>query len=1067
MGVVSAPFVSAAGVVASQSAAAGTEQVLFKAGTDGYGCFRIPAMVRTTQGSLLAFAEGRKSPSCADRGDIDIVLRRSTDDGRTWGPIRVALSGTPTDPFAAFTRDNPAPVVDATTGRITLVSSSGEASVSGQRLPWVQHSDDDGLTWSTATALGATFDGTNNGWFATGPGHGVQLTDGRLVVGAHQVPHSGVVNAGVLYSDDHGDTWHASQTPNSYVAGQENPSEISVAQLADGRLYAAGRNDITTGDHRDVAVSTDGGTTMPAFTAVPSLVTPDVQGSVLALHQTYQSTPGDTLVFSGPSDPTDRTHLAIRYSTNNGTSWTTPSRGLITNDRSGYSDLAELTDGEIGVLYEGGTSFSADEIRFNRFTPAEIGLPGTFTGDPSPQPSVAAAPTTPDASPQANDAYLAGNATVSDGLVLDGAGDYADIPHSDTIDPAAGDFTYSLTFRYTATPSTADQALLWGYGVGTGVPQLWLRAQPSQDRLYAWVQGDTGAQVPLPDLSSATAFGDGLTHHLTLVRSGGQIRLTVDGTSATATGVTGSVSADSTGLRLGAKQGTAAGDFFHGTIGDFRFYRKALDTTPDTDPSLGARLPFRVIDGATSPTRTTLAMSDDLSAHCSDATLLGGLGSLVAGRVGGTSALQVSAAHPGAETPFVPGLDLGSGDFTITTWFRYSATASSPDQALVWAFGATAGRRSVWVRAQPSQDRLYAWVQTDTGPVSVALPDTSGAAAFGDDTWHAMALTRSGGQIRLSVGTQAATTTGLTGSVSAELADILGLRVGSKPDGTDVFTGAFDELRLYPRALTPAEAAGAYPADLPSIWWSFESQNTGTHTVVRAADGPSTPDYSTHCGGGYVRGGAALGAGEVGSALTFDGTDDTVQVPYSAATDLGSGDFTMTTWLKYSATSSTADQVVFWGYGAGATTRGLWLRAQPSQDRLYADLQTESGNASVAAQDTSSAVGFGDGKWHFVALRRAAGVLSLTVDGGTTTASASAAGSLTYGDAFTVDGFQLGAKPGGSDWLHGSLDEFRVFRTVLSTAELDSVRQNNTDLGTVTALRLPFDTLSATQHARM
>lgn len=91
------PVASASGVGASQTAAAGTEQVLFRTGTDGYGCFRIPALVRTTRGSLLAFAEARKSPSCADRGDIDIVLRRSTNNGRTWGPIRVVLSGTPAD----------------------------------------------------------------------------------------------------------------------------------------------------------------------------------------------------------------------------------------------------------------------------------------------------------------------------------------------------------------------------------------------------------------------------------------------------------------------------------------------------------------------------------------------------------------------------------------------------------------------------------------------------------------------------------------------------------------------------------------------------------------------------------------------------------------------------------------------------------------------------------------------------------------------------------------------------------------------------------------------------------
>jgi len=74
-----------------------------------------------------------------------------------------------------------------------------------------------------------------------------------------------VVDAGVLYSDDHGDSWHARQVPNSFVDGELSPGEISVAELADGRLYAAGRNEIISGDHRVAAISADGGTTFPAF----------------------------------------------------------------------------------------------------------------------------------------------------------------------------------------------------------------------------------------------------------------------------------------------------------------------------------------------------------------------------------------------------------------------------------------------------------------------------------------------------------------------------------------------------------------------------------------------------------------------------------------------------------------------------------------------------------------------------------------------------------------------------------------------------------------------------------
>lgn len=1069
------PPVAAASGVSPSTALVGTQQVLYRGGTAGYGCFRIPVLVRTTAGSLLAFAEARRSPSCADRGDIDLVVRRSTNDGRTWGPITVVLSGSPDDPDAPFTRGNAAPVVDQRTGRVLLVSTSNHAVPGGKRLPWVQHSDDDGLTWSAARPLGASFDGTNNGWFATGPAHGIQLQHGahagRLVVGAHQKPDGNTVLAGVLYSDDGGETWQASRAANSFVEGQLSPGEITVAELPDGSVYANARNETTSGNHRAKAISTDGGTTMPTFTTIPSLVTPNVQGSVLALRQTYRSTPGDVLLFSGPSDPTARELLKIRYSTDRGNTWLSPPNGLVTGDRSGYSDLAELAGGELGVLYEGGTSFSADEIRFTRFTPGQLGVPGATVGSPSAQPSVAAGPTSPDASPQANDAYLVGKAALDDGLRLDGSGDRADVPHSHTLDPGAGDFTFTARFRYDATATSPNQVLFWGYGVGADQPQVWLRAQPASDQLTAWVQGSGGGvTVPLKDATARVAFGDGAWHHLSLVRSGDRVELTVDGSAtASATGVVGDVDTGVVGLRLGAKLDAGASDRFTGRLKDFRLFRAALSADDLAGVRAGGgptgvlRLPFLSVDAAVVPGRTAVPMTDDMSGHCTPATLLGGLQSPVAGR--SSSAIRVDSAHPGVEAPFSPALDVGAGDFTFAAWFRYEATASSPNQALVWAYGATAGKRSLWVRAQPGQDRLYAWVETDSGQVAVALPDTASRTAFGDGAWHLLALSREGGVVRLSVdGGTPATATGLTGSVSADQAAISGLRLGSKPDGTDVLQGALDDFRLYHRALTAAEltqaAAGRFPGELPEVWWTFDGQQTQAHEVVAPVTGPSTPDASAHCVRAAVLGGAGVVAGRFGGALSFDGVDDSVRLPYAPSTALGAGDFTVSTWLRYQATGTTGDQVVFWAYGAGATERGMWLRAQPGRDRLHAYLQTDAGIAEVPGPDPSATTAFGDGAWHHVVLRRSGGTVALLVDG-TQVGAAPLTGSLTYGDTFAVDGFQLAAKPDGTNRLKGALDEFTVHRRALSTAELADLRQGGADLGPVTAVRLPLGTAAS------
>ncbi|WP_158846552.1 exo-alpha-sialidase [Saccharothrix deserti] len=967
------------GIVASPSSI-GVEHVLFKGGTGGYGCYRIPALVRTSADTLLAFAEARESPSCADRGDIDLVVRRSTNDGRTWGPARVVLSGVPGDAERPFTRGNPAPVVDRVTGRVFLLSTSNEAVPGGSRLPWVQHSDDDGITWSAARQLPISFDGTTNGWFATGPSHGVQLRDGRLVVGAHQFV--GNANyAGVFYSPDHGENWFAGQTPSSYVEGKLKPGEMSVAELANGDVYVSGRNEITTGHHRTRAISTDGGTTVSVSTAVPSLTTPNVQGAVLALKN-------GTLLFSGPSDPTDRELMRIRYSTDNGVNWT--AGGLINGSRAGYSDLAELATGEIGLLYEGGTNFSADEIRFNRFTTQQAQIPGGT--NPSAEATPTAGPTSPDTTVQANDAYVRGS--VNAGLT-----GQADIPYSRSLDVGAQDFTIETSFKHGG--STANQALFWAYGQGADIPQIWLRAQPG--RLLAWVQGTTGgASVALEN-----AYADNAWHRLSLARTGNRITLTVDGVSATATGVAGAVTKSRTGLRLGSRLDGV--DPFSGTLKDFTVRKAGVEVV---------NLPFQIVDGAAAPTRVTAPITDDLSGRCSDGNLLGGYRGTVTGRVGG-AALATNATYPGVETPYTPALDPGARDFAFSLWFQYQGTAN---QALLWAYGATGGAPSVWVRAQPGQDRLFGWVETDTGHVQVALNDPSVTAGFGDGDWHQLSLKRVGDRVEMSVdGGSPAVATGLTGSVS----NTLGVRVGSKPDGSDVLTGALDDVQL--------TVAGQRV-----LWWGFEHQNTQAHDVVRTPLGPATADTSALCHHSAVLGGAATTTGFTGRALAFDGADDAVVVPYQRL----DGDFAIDFRMRY--TAGTADQVLVWAYGVGGTERALWLRAQPSRDRLLGWVQTDAGATAIAAPNADA---FGDGQWHHVVLRRTGDTLELSVDG-TVRGTAAVKGSLTYGDAFAVDGIQLGARLDGVDRFKGTLDEFRIER------------------GGTTITHLPFEVVSQTPYAR-
>ncbi|MFI8453059.1 hypothetical protein [Streptomyces erythrochromogenes] len=155
-------------------------------------------------------------------------------------------------------------------------------------------------------------------WFGTGPSHGIQLKNpkyaGRLVVGAYENSTSTKQLAGVYYSDDFGKTWKVSEEDNALVANKIKPTEPSVVELLNGDVYIGARSERPgTEPHRTRALSKDGGATLfnetapdgttplPPHKPVPSLVTPQIQASLLALEKTYQQTAGDTLIAAPPS----------------------------------------------------------------------------------------------------------------------------------------------------------------------------------------------------------------------------------------------------------------------------------------------------------------------------------------------------------------------------------------------------------------------------------------------------------------------------------------------------------------------------------------------------------------------------------------------------------------------------------------------------------------------------------------------------------------------------------------------------------------------------------------------
>ncbi|HEX5271308.1 MAG TPA: sialidase family protein [Gemmataceae bacterium] len=289
------------------------QQALFTSGEGGYHTYRIPALVATTKGTLLAFCEGRKKGR-GDSGDVDLLLRRSTDGGRTWGKPQVVWDD------GDNTCGNPCPVVDGKTGTVWLLMTHNrggdtearilDGTSRGTRTVWVTKSDDDGVTWASPAEITKDVKMADWTWYATGPGVGIRTKAGRLVVPCDNcVKGSKARQAHVILSDDGGKSWK--------LGGVVGPdcNESQVVERTDGSLLLNMRS-YRGHNRRLVAVSKDGGETFSRPEEDRALVEPVCQASVLRL-------PGRDggVLFSNPAS-TKRERMTVRLSTDEGKTWT-------------------------------------------------------------------------------------------------------------------------------------------------------------------------------------------------------------------------------------------------------------------------------------------------------------------------------------------------------------------------------------------------------------------------------------------------------------------------------------------------------------------------------------------------------------------------------------------------------------------------------------------------------------------------------------------------------------------------------------------------------------------------
>lgn len=314
---------------------------VFVSGEEGYHTFRIPALVVTPQGALLAICEGRKT-NRADHGDVDLVYKRSADGGRTWGPLRLLYEEGAT---ALTTIGNPCPVVDQQTGIIWLPFTRDNDAV------LLTSSDDDGQSWSAPRNITTQVKKKTWQWYATGPGNGIQLQHGaqrgRLIIPCdHRLQavadRQEASHSHIFYSDDHGATWQLGG------AAASRTNECAVVELSRDRLMLNMRSFRGTGK-RAVAISQDGGLTWGETQDDPILIEPCVQASLLRYIPGTAQSPSP-LLFVNPATTQGRHHLTVRWSGDEGRTW--PVQRLLEEGSAAYSSLAQLPDGPLGVLYE-------------------------------------------------------------------------------------------------------------------------------------------------------------------------------------------------------------------------------------------------------------------------------------------------------------------------------------------------------------------------------------------------------------------------------------------------------------------------------------------------------------------------------------------------------------------------------------------------------------------------------------------------------------------------------------------------------------------------------------------
>lgn len=320
--------------------------------------FRIPGLVRTQKGTLVAVYDIRYSHSGDLPAHIDVGYSRSTDGGDTWSDVKIAIDDAKIDPSLGATRGvgDPAILLDEATGRLWIAAlwshrASIGGSKSGDNSPEacgqlvLAYSDDDGQTWSKPVNITEQTKKTEWRILFNGPGNGICMKDSTLVFAAQYWDEKGCPWSTVVYSKDRGKTWHCG------TGVHPQTTEAQVVELKGGSIMINAR--CNAGGSRVVGVTSDLGQTWKLHpTNRGALREPVCQASILAVDKLAGAK--RALFFSNPNTAHGRHTMTLKSSTDDAATWP-EDKQLLYDIRPcwGYSCLAPVDKTHIGVLYEG------------------------------------------------------------------------------------------------------------------------------------------------------------------------------------------------------------------------------------------------------------------------------------------------------------------------------------------------------------------------------------------------------------------------------------------------------------------------------------------------------------------------------------------------------------------------------------------------------------------------------------------------------------------------------------------------------------------------------------------